>query len=250
MNRPQNEPYFVGGSGRAPTSRCRTPTASLLPGHRPCPLGYLIDRRAVPADRHHDLPGPVPAGGKIVVRTASTRCCVITDSAVATVDPTDDLPALCDTLWCGVLSSWTRACCPAIPTLRGHRYSETMEEVQESSARSSPHAAGLQRERRLSTSAADGDNRQRHRCPTLHRRRWVGPEANPPIHRHKISFNNLPSARRWIFTLAGDLVETLLPRIRTGTTTGIHQPERAGHRVEDPLFGGVPWVPRSVSSWW
>jgi hypothetical protein len=207
-NRPRNTPFFP--------EALRANVFSKDIGS--CPLGYIVDRRFRVEEVHRVIdPGTCRDRSLQVARPRpSDGHYEIADSLVGTV---------CDTLWCkGFYRYLDTSILPGYPYFYVvTAYSETMEEVGGENRLIELHTRPASNEDNVvfpTTAAAGGmDNITVVPNPYTGGAGWdLKPNPTDPTGT-KIAFNHLPpQSTVRIFTLAGDLVQTLTPADQDGGT--------------------------------
>jgi hypothetical protein len=240
--RKQNEPFFTAGGPRPDLVVDTNLVYNKDIGS--CPLGYLVDR----SGGHQPLDTGTCRDRYLQVArkrwNGIDSVYVIEDSAVATVDPGDNLPAVCDTLWCkgyyhfldeNVLMGY-----PYFYVVTA--YSETREEVQgeEQAVELHTRPASAEESAVFPTSAADmgsADNVLVVPNPYVEGAGWdLKPNPTDPTGT-KIAFTRLPMASTVrIFTLAGDLVETLVPEDQDAGTNYWDLISRNGQDIVSGIY--------------
>jgi hypothetical protein len=204
-----------------------------------CPLGYLVDRAAGyrPIDAASCFERKLQVARFNPALTAPDGTpgdYQIADSTVATV---------CDTLWCkGYYSFVDRNVLPGYPYFYVvTAYSETTEEVQGQSQVIELHTRPASSEESAvfpTSSVEDGaGNVTVVPNPYLGNAGWdLKPNPTDPTGT-KVAFNHLPAqATVRIFTLAGDLVETLTPAEQDGGTSYWDLISRNGQDVASGIY--------------
>ncbi len=230
--RKQNEPYFLAGGPRPDLVVDSSLVYSQDIGS--CPLGYLVDRsggyqridETTCRERSLQVARPRDIGGQIYY--------VQEDSLVGTV---------CDTLWCrGYYQFTDLSVLPGYPYFYVvTAYSETMEEVQGEQRIVELHTKPASSEESAvfpgSSPAAGCGAIRVVPNPYLGGAEWdLKPNPTDPTGT-KIAFNHLPpQSTVRIFTLAGDLVQTLTPSDQDGGSSYWNLISRNGQDIVSGIY--------------